>query len=190
MLERKALPVEPRSPLRARGRTHSPRDKATLGEAIFLRGDVLAAINKIQPKSCDLIISSPPYNIGKDYERDDNLTFKEDAGKRFTISMDMDMLLRAEDTEGAYGANTVTCKTDQFKAFDVSKLSVGPRPNTVVVEADYADAAIIKTACGKGFPKPEDAIGELPPGDAYVPEGRAKSGKLVVDLVTRKVAPR
>jgi len=118
------------------------------------------------------------------------MTFKEDAGQRFTISMDMDMLLRAEDTEGAYGANTVTCKTDQFKVFDVSKLSVGPRPNTVVVEADYADAALIKTACGKGFAKPEDAIGELPPGDAYVPEGRAKSGKLVVDLVTRKVAPR
>jgi hypothetical protein len=118
------------------------------------------------------------------------MTFKGMAGKRPAIVMDMDMLLRAEDSEGAYGANTVTCKDDQFKVFDVSKLSVGPRPNTVMVEAGYADAAIIETACGKGFPRPDDAIGELPPGDAYVPEGHAKSGTLVIDLVTRKIAPR
>ena len=97
--------------------------------------------------------------------------------------------MSAEDSEGAYGANTVTCK-DQFKVFDVSKLAAGPRPKTVTVEADYADAAIIKTACGKGFPKPQDAFGELPPGDAYVPEDHQKSGKLIIDLATRKVAPQ
>jgi hypothetical protein len=118
------------------------------------------------------------------------MTFNGAAGKRPTIAMDLDMLLRAEDTDGAYGANTVTCKDDRFKVFDVEKLAAGPRPQTVTVEATYADAAIIETACGKGFPKPDDAIGELPPGDAYVPEGHAKSGTLVIDLETRKIAPR
>jgi hypothetical protein len=46
------------------------------------------------------------------------------------------------------------------------------------------------TACGKGFPKLLDAIGDLVPGDAYVPEGHEKSGKLVIDLMTCKVVPR
>jgi hypothetical protein len=59
-----------------------------------------------------------------------------------------------------------------------------------VVEGTYADAAIIRTACGIGFPKPQDTVGELAPGDAYLPEGNEKSGRLIIDLVTRKVAPQ
>ena len=74
--------------------------------------------------------------------------------------------------------------------FDVAKLSVGPRPNTVTVEADYADAAIVTAACGKGVEKPPEAIGDLPPGDAYVSEDHQKSGRLIVDLATRKVTPQ
>jgi hypothetical protein len=54
-----------------------------------------------------------------------------------------------------------------------------------LVEATYADAATIKTACGKGLPKPRDAVGELVSGDANV-----KSGRLIIDLVTRKVPPQ
>ena len=102
----------------------------------------------------------------------------------------MDALLSAEDSEGAYGANTVTCKSDQFKVFDIENLAAGPRPKTVTVEATYADAAVIKTACGKGFPRPPEALGDLPPGDAYVAEGHGKRGKLVIDLATRKVVPQ
>ena len=115
------------------------------------------------------------------------MVVKEAPDKRISISLDV--LLSAEDSEGAYGANTVTCK-DQFKAFDISKIALGPQPKTVTVEADYADAGIIKTACGKGFPKPPEAISEPPPGDAYVGEDHQTSGKLIIDLVTRKVAPQ
>jgi adenine-specific DNA-methyltransferase len=45
--------------------------------ARFIYGDILTAIKKIPKKSCDLIISSPPYNIGKDYERSSNLSFED-----------------------------------------------------------------------------------------------------------------
>jgi adenine-specific DNA-methyltransferase len=45
--------------------------------ARFLEGDILTAIKKIPKNSCDLIISSPPYNIGKDYERSSKLSFEE-----------------------------------------------------------------------------------------------------------------
>ena len=113
--------------------------------------------------------------------------FKADAAKRVTLSLDM--VLTSEDSVGAYGANTVTCK-EPFKLFDVSKLQAGSRPGTVSVEADYADAATIKAACGKGFAKPPEATGDLPPGDAYVGEDQQKSGRLIVDLATGKVSPQ
>jgi hypothetical protein len=96
------------------------------------------------------------------------------------------MILTAEDSIGAYGANVVTCK-QHLKYFGVSKLAAGPRKGTVSVDADYADAAIIRTACGKGFEKPAEIFGQLAPGDAYVPEGSEKTGRLVIDLATRKV---
>lgn len=46
-------------------------------DAEFFTGDVLTAIKSVPRKSCDLIISSPPYNIGKDYERFSKLSFDE-----------------------------------------------------------------------------------------------------------------
>ena len=115
------------------------------------------------------------------------MLFKEDFGKRIKLSLDV--VLSAEDSEGAYGSNVVTCK-EPFKAFDISKLSGGPRRNTVTVEATYADAETIKTACGEGFPKPKEAFGDLARGDAYVPDGQEKRGKLMIDLATRKVVPQ
>jgi hypothetical protein len=45
----------------------------------------------------------------------------------------------------------------------------------------------IRTACGKGFPRPAEAIGDSVPGDAWMPDDRIKRGKIVVDLATRKV---
>jgi hypothetical protein len=104
------------------------------------------------------------------------------------ISIALDFLMTAEDSTGAWGANTVTCKEGP-KYFGVSKLAAGPRPMTVTVNVDYADAATIRAACGKKFPKPKETFGKLSKGEAYVPAGYAKKGKFVIDLGTRKVAP-
>ncbi len=102
------------------------------------------------------------------------------------ISLSHDFLLTAEDSVGAYGANTVTCK-ERSKYFGVSKLAAGPRPQTVAVRIAYADAGTIRTACGKGFPRPKQRFGTLSRGEAYVPTGYEKNGNFVIDLVTRKV---
>ena len=52
-----------------------------------------------------------------------------------------------------------------------------------------ADADTVKTACGKSFPKPKETFGTLAKGEAYVPSGFEKKGRLVLDLATRKVVP-
>lgn len=102
------------------------------------------------------------------------------------ISISPDFLLTAEDSTGAYGANVVTCKA-RSKYFEVSDIKPGPRPQTVSVKVSYADAATIKRACARGFPKPKETFGTLSPGDAYVPGGYEKRGSFIIDLVTRKV---
>lgn len=51
--------------------------RAKVNDATFLLGDVLNVLPTLPNNSYDLIISSPPYNIGKDYERTSKLTFKE-----------------------------------------------------------------------------------------------------------------
>jgi len=104
------------------------------------------------------------------------------------VSLALDFLLTAEDSNGAYGANVVTCK-EGAKYFEVSKLRVGPRPGTVSVEASFADADTVRTACGKGFPKPKETFGTLAPGDAYAPDDFEKHGRLIIDIAARKIAP-
>ncbi len=103
------------------------------------------------------------------------------------IGLSVDMLLRAVDSTGAFGANTITCKAGPPRYFEFDKLKAGPRPMAVSVEASWADAETFRTACGKGFARPPEAIGELVPGDAWVPDDRIKRGTVVVDLATRKV---
>ena len=103
------------------------------------------------------------------------------------IGLSVDMLLRAEESSGAFGANTVTCKERPPRYFELDKLKAGPRPMTVSLEASWADAETFRTACGKGFARPPEAIGELVPGDAWVPDDRIKRGTVVIDLATRKV---
>ena len=115
------------------------------------------------------------------------MLFERDYGKG--ISIKYDFLLRATDSTGANGANVVTCKKKPPKYFELTKLAAGPRQGTVAFEATWADAETMKTACGKGFPKPKEAFGTLTKGDAYVPEGFAKKGRVMIDLVTRKVLP-
>lgn len=48
-----------------------------IGNARFLIGDVLEQLQNVDPGSCALAISSPPYNIGKSYERTDERTYDE-----------------------------------------------------------------------------------------------------------------
>lgn len=105
------------------------------------------------------------------------------------ISISADFLLTSEDSNGAYGANVVTCK-ERSKYFEVSGIKPGPRPQTVSVKVSYADAATIRKACSKGFPRPKETYGTLSPGDAYVPTGYEKRGSFIIDLVTRKVTAR
>jgi hypothetical protein len=103
------------------------------------------------------------------------------------IALSFDFLLRAEETTGAFGANTVTCKDRPPKYFTLDKPRAGPRPMTVSVEAGWADAEIFRAACGKGFPKPAEAVTDLVPGDAWMPNDRIKRGTVMIDLATRKV---
>lgn len=44
---------------------------------LLLQGDALDVLDTIKDRSCQLVISSPPYNIGKEYERDRKRTLKE-----------------------------------------------------------------------------------------------------------------
>jgi hypothetical protein len=44
---------------------------------VFRQGDVLEVLKTLPPKKYSLIISSPPYNIGKGYEKQTNLTFEQ-----------------------------------------------------------------------------------------------------------------
>ena len=103
--------------------------------------------------------------------------FARKPGKR--IGLTYDFLLAAEDSNGADGANVVSCSEPPPKYFDVTKLRVGPRPMTVTFHASFADEATVRTACGAGFPKPEEVFGTLTPGNAYVPPGYEKTGTFI-----------
>lgn len=115
------------------------------------------------------------------------MSFTRDYGKGISISHDF--LLTATDSVGAHGSNVVICKKKPPAYFELSKLAAGPRKETVALEATYADADTFKTACSKGFPKPKEIFGTLAKGEAYVPPGYEKKGRIILDLVTRKVVP-
>jgi len=115
------------------------------------------------------------------------MTFTRDYDQR--VSMAPDFMITAEDSIGAHGANVVTC-ADRSKYFEVSKLGPGSRPGVVSVNVSFADTATIRTACDKGFPKPKETFGALAIGDAYVPEGSEKHGKITIDIVTRQITPQ
>lgn len=115
------------------------------------------------------------------------LLFARDYGKG--VGIKYDFLLRATDSTGATGANVVTCKRKVSAYFELTKIGAGPRKDTVAFDATWADAEVFKTACGKGFPKPKETFGTLARGDAYVPPGYEKKGRVVIDLATRKVVP-
>ena len=115
------------------------------------------------------------------------ISFARDYGTGISISHKF--LLTSVDSTGAHGANVVTCKKKPPKYFELSKLAVGERKETVAFDATFADAETFKTACGAGFPKPKEVLGTLAKGDAYVPPGYEKKGRVIIDLVKRKVLP-
>lgn len=57
-----------------------PRRSAVSSTFVFRQGDVLDVLKTLPPKKYKLIVSSPPYNIGKNYERDSKRTFEEYLG--------------------------------------------------------------------------------------------------------------
>jgi hypothetical protein len=104
------------------------------------------------------------------------------------VSMALDFLLTAEDDVGAFGANVVACK-GEANTFGVSELRAGARPRTVSAEISFADAETIRTACGKGFPRPKETHHTLEPHEAYVPKGFERHARRTFDLVTRQMLP-
>ena len=51
--------------------------KEVYKEHIFYLGDVLECLKDIEDKSVDLVLTSPPYNVGIDYENwNDNLSYE------------------------------------------------------------------------------------------------------------------
>lgn len=56
-----------------------------VGSTTFIKGDVLNGLQSVPNGSCSLVISSPPYNIRKPYERSENRTFDEYIAWQSTI---------------------------------------------------------------------------------------------------------
>ena len=83
----------------------------------------------------------------------------------------------------------MTCKKKPPKYFELSKLAAGPRKETVAFDAIWADADIIKYRLRQGLSQAEGNFGTLAKGDAYVPPGFEKKGRVIIDLATRKVLP-
>jgi adenine-specific DNA-methyltransferase len=66
--------------------TFSPVAAAVIGEESrepaqfqILEGDALQELDSVENGSCKLIVTSPPYNIGKEYERDQRMSLREYA---------------------------------------------------------------------------------------------------------------
>ena len=54
-----------------------PTKSKTDSTFVFRQGDVLDVLKTLPPKKYGLIVSSPPYNIGKGYEKQTNLSFEK-----------------------------------------------------------------------------------------------------------------
>jgi adenine-specific DNA-methyltransferase len=51
--------------------------KKTRPKHRLIVGDALRALDKVDDKSCRLAITSPPYNVGKEYERDSRMSLED-----------------------------------------------------------------------------------------------------------------
>jgi DNA modification methylase len=57
----------------------SSDDQSPDAEWEIIEGDALQELDSVRDNSCKLIVTSPPYNIGKEYERDRRLSLREYA---------------------------------------------------------------------------------------------------------------
>ena len=74
----KGRPTHTRAELqRTDVRKSRPNRRSKKQDAILIHGDALDRLNKLPHETYDLIISSPPYNIGKIYERGSKLSFED-----------------------------------------------------------------------------------------------------------------
>jgi hypothetical protein len=71
--------ILPASTIKAGGNTlqAASLEKNVNPTATFFKGDVLAVLEKLSKAKYDLIVTSPPYNIRKIYERSAKLTFEQ-----------------------------------------------------------------------------------------------------------------
>lgn len=53
------------------------RDQCPNGDWEVIEGDAFEILDRVADGSCKLIVTSPPYNIGKEYERDERLSLLE-----------------------------------------------------------------------------------------------------------------
>jgi hypothetical protein len=103
-----------------------------------------------------------------------------------SIRTSLDILLTATDTEGAYGVNTVACNATRI-LFGLSNIERGPTADTVLVSATYADREAIQQACRPGAPRPQEAIGDLGPGEAFIDSKAVKEGRFLLNLGTKEL---
>jgi hypothetical protein len=110
---------------------------------------------------------------------------KDPAGK---ITAELQDLLTAGRSEDARGANTVECDK-KVTFFGFGKVAAGPAPETIAVEAEYADEALIRALCAK--PGRNAALGNEPPeaNEAYIGRNQQKTGRFVYDLARRELLP-
>ena len=126
--------------------------------------------------------------MGQGYETEivgEVVLAQDGAGK---VTAALEERLAAGRSEGAHGADAVECdKPLVFFGFD--GLAEGPDPETITVEADYADAALIASLCAK--PDRNATLGTEPPPDnqAYIESGQAAKGRFVYDLGKRALLP-
>jgi hypothetical protein len=103
-----------------------------------------------------------------------------------TLHADFDVYLTATDSEGAKGANIVSCTSD-FEKFGFDSLRAGPS-GLLDVKLRYAGKKEIAAACAPGAPVPPDVIGGTSEDEAFISSESIKSGYFAVDLNTRKIA--
>lgn len=122
--------------------------------------------------------------MGQGYESETigEVVLKTDAPDAVTAEL-QDLLL-AGRSEDAVGVNAVECdKPVAF--FHFAELTAGPSPETIALEAVYADEPLIKTLCAK--PGRNAALGSELPQDnqAYIAKNQQRKGRFVYDLVKR-----
>jgi hypothetical protein len=113
------------------------------------------------------------------------VVFTQDFSRKLGTASDV--LVTATDSTGAWGANRVECEATS-KLFSVSSPEPGPASNTVLVQARYADADLIRKACAPGRTPPTDVVGPAPSGEAWINEDEIQEGQFIMDLATRKLA--